>query len=79
MSLIRELSNPLILDLLKLHDELPNEEIDQRKLIQRRIIFLMTTIKLYELEEAYGLETPHFNTLKHRQQLQVSQDAASIY
>lgn len=50
MNSVRELNNPIILKLLKEHDELTLDQVSQRKALQRRILFLMTSIKLYELE-----------------------------
>ena len=51
MSSIRQQNNPLILRLLREHDSLGMEQHQERQALQRRILFLMTTIKLHELEE----------------------------
>jgi hypothetical protein len=50
MSAVREHYNPLITKLLREHDQLPHDKINERKSFQRRIIFLMNTIKLEEYE-----------------------------
>lgn len=51
MSPIRQQQNPLILKLLREHDGLSPDQLQERQALQRRILFLMTTIKLHELEE----------------------------
>jgi hypothetical protein len=53
MSPVREYYNPLISKLLREHDCLPHDKIDERKSFQRRIIFLMNTIKLEEYESSF--------------------------
>lgn len=56
MSPIREQHNPLILKLLREHDSLGHDQQQERKSLQRRILFLMTTIKLHERETENLLE-----------------------
>ena len=51
MSVIREKNNPLIQQLLQAHDRLSLDRQVERQALQRRILFLMTTIKMQELEE----------------------------
>ncbi len=51
MSFIREKNNPLIQQLLQEHDRLSLDRHVERQALQRRILFLMTTIKMHELEE----------------------------
>jgi len=51
MSPVREQYNPIITSLLREHDQLPLEQVENRKSIQRRILFLMNTIKFQEFEE----------------------------
>ncbi len=53
MSPVREHYNPLITKLLREHDRLPHDCIEERKCFQRRIIFLMNTIKLEEFETSF--------------------------
>lgn len=53
MSPTREHYNPIITKLLREHDELPHEKIAERKSFQRRILFLMKTIKMEEFENSY--------------------------
>ncbi len=53
MSPVREYYNPIITNLLREHDSLPQENVAERKNFQRRILFLMTTIKMEELENSY--------------------------
>ncbi len=48
MSPIREFYNPIITNLLREHDRLPHDKVEERKSFQRRILFLMTTIKVEE-------------------------------
>jgi hypothetical protein len=55
MSPIRQQNNPLILKLLREHDSLGVEQRQERQALRRRILFLMTTIKLHELEEERSL------------------------
>lgn len=45
---MREELRKIITELLKEHDALPIEDRDGRNAIQRRILFLMEEIKLYE-------------------------------
>jgi hypothetical protein len=52
MSPVREHYNPIIKKLLREHDRLPQENVDQRKSFQRQILFLMSAIKLDEFEQA---------------------------
>jgi hypothetical protein len=54
MSPVREHYNPIITQLLREHDRLPHENVAERKNFQRRILFLMTTIKMAELEDSYA-------------------------
>ena len=54
MSPIREQYNPVIAKLLREHDLLPQEKVQERSNIQRRILFLMTTVKLTESEESFA-------------------------
>jgi len=54
MSPVREHYNPLISKLLREHDQLPHDNVDERKSFQRRIIFLMNTIKLDEYEASFS-------------------------
>ena len=53
MSPVREHYNPIIQNLLREHDRLPHENVAERKNFQRRILFLMTTIKMAEFEDSY--------------------------
>ena len=54
MSPVREHYNPIITQLLREHDRLPHENVAERKNFQRRIMFLMTTIKMEEFEDSYS-------------------------
>lgn len=54
MSPVREHYNPVITQLLREHDQLPQENVVERKSFQRKILFLMTTIKMDELESSYA-------------------------
>ncbi|MBU3559444.1 hypothetical protein [Polynucleobacter sp. Nonnen-W13] len=54
MSPVREHYNPIIMQLLREHDSLPHENVAERKNFQRRILFLMTAIKMEELEDSYA-------------------------
>jgi hypothetical protein len=54
MSPVREHYNPIIQNLLREHDRLPHENVAERKNFQRRILFLMTTIKMEEFEDSYS-------------------------
>ncbi len=53
MSPVREHYNPVITELLREHDRLPYNKINERKSIQRRILFLMATIKTEEFSSSY--------------------------
>ncbi|MDO8713505.1 MAG: hypothetical protein Q7K13_03370 [Polynucleobacter sp.] len=53
MSPVREYYNPEIINLLREHDRLSHNNINERKSFQRRILFLMDTIKVQEFEESY--------------------------
>jgi len=44
----------MITNLLREHDRLPHENVTERKKFQRRILFLMTTIKMEEFEDSYA-------------------------
>jgi len=48
MSPVREHYNPIITSLLRAHDQLPHDKVDERKSFQRRILFLMNAIKTEE-------------------------------
>ena len=65
MSSIRQQNNPLIIKLLREHDSLGPEQQQARQTIQRRILFLMTTIKLHELEAERSLQKPKARVLQH--------------
>ena len=54
MSPVREHYNPLISKLLREHDQLPHDQIAERKSVQRKIIFLMNTIKFEEYETSFA-------------------------
>jgi hypothetical protein len=54
MSPVREHYNPVITQLLREHDQLPQENVVERKSFQRRILFLMTTIKMDEFEQKFA-------------------------
>ena len=54
MSPVREHYNPIITQLLRKHDRLPHENATERKNLQRKILFLMTTIKMEEFEDSYA-------------------------
>ena len=49
MSPARNIYNPIIMKLLKEHDLIPDNQVDERNLIKRRILFLMSTVKSFEL------------------------------
>lgn len=53
MSPVREHYNPIITKLLREHDSLAHDNVCERKSFQRQILFLMTAIKMEELEESY--------------------------
>ena len=53
MSPVREHYNPLITQLIRDHDRLSYEKVEERKSFQRQILFLMNAIKLQELEESF--------------------------
>ena len=52
MSPVREQYNPIISKLLREHDRLPHDKVEERKSFQRRILFLMTTIKMEEFSDS---------------------------
>lgn len=54
MSPVREHYNPLITKLLREHDRLPHDCIAERKGYQRKIIFMMNTIKFEEYESSFA-------------------------
>ncbi len=54
MSPVRELYNSVITKLLREHDQLPHDQIEERKNFQRRILFLMNTIKYAEFEDSFA-------------------------
>ena len=54
MSPVREHFNPVITGLLREHDRLPLDKIDERKSFQRQILFLMNAIKLEEFEQSFS-------------------------
>jgi hypothetical protein len=53
MSPVRDHFNPIITRLLREHDRLPHENVVERKSFQRQILFLMSAIKLDELEQSF--------------------------
>lgn len=53
MSPVREHYNPIITKLLREHDSLSHDKISERKSFQRKILFLMSAIKMEELEESF--------------------------
>ena len=53
MSPVRELYNPVITKLLREHDQLPHDKLDERKSFQRQILFLMNAIKYAEFEDSF--------------------------
>lgn len=54
MSPVREHYNPIITQLLREHDRLPHDLVEERKGFQRQILFLMNAIKLEEFEQAFA-------------------------
>ncbi|WP_167523318.1 hypothetical protein [Polynucleobacter asymbioticus] len=54
MSPVREHYNPVITKLLREHDRLPHDMVQERKSFQRQILFLMNTIKLEEFEQSFA-------------------------
>ena len=54
MSPVRERYNPVITKLLREHDQLSHELVEERKSFQRRILFLMNTIKFEEYEDSFA-------------------------
>jgi hypothetical protein len=54
MSPVRERFNPVITKLLREHDQLPHDQVEERKCFQRRILFLMNTIKFEEYEDSFA-------------------------
>lgn len=53
MSPVREFYNPVITKLLREHDRLSYDQIEERKRFQRKILFLMNAIKFSELEDSF--------------------------
>jgi hypothetical protein len=54
MSPVREHYNPVIISLLRAHDQLPHDNITERKCFQRQILFLMNAIKTEEFEASFS-------------------------
>jgi hypothetical protein len=54
MSPVREHYNPIITQLLREHDNLPHDKISERKNFQRKILFLMSSIKTEEFEQGFA-------------------------
>ena len=54
MSPVREHYNPVITQLLREHDRLPHENIEERKSFQRKILFLLNATKLEEFEQSFA-------------------------
>ncbi len=54
MSPVREHYNPIISSLLREHDRLHHDQTEERKHFQRRILFLMNTIKTEEFEASFS-------------------------
>ena len=54
MSPVREHYNPAIISLLREHDRLPHDKVDERKSFQRQILFLMNAIKTEEFETSFS-------------------------
>jgi hypothetical protein len=54
VSPVREHYNPVITTLLREHDRLPHDKVDERKSFQRQILFLMSAIKLEEFEQSFA-------------------------
>ena len=54
MSEIRLKYNPTITQLLREHDRIPYENVSERMSLQRRILHLMNTVKLLELENSFA-------------------------
>ncbi len=54
MSPVREHYNPIITKLLREHDSLPHEQVEERKSFQRHILFLMNAIKMEEFSESFA-------------------------
>ncbi len=54
MSPVREHYNPAIISLLREHDRLPHDKVDERKSFQRQILFLMNAIKAEEFETSFS-------------------------
>ena len=53
MSPVREHFNPVITNLLRQHDRLPHDQVEERKSFQRQILFIMNAIKLEEFEQSF--------------------------
>lgn len=47
----RNEATPIIMDLLKRHDSIPDEMISERNAIKRQILFIMQGTKLGEAED----------------------------
>jgi len=54
MSPTREHFNPVITSLLRQHDRLPHDKVEERKSFQRQILFLMNAIKFEEFEQSFA-------------------------
>jgi hypothetical protein len=54
MSPVREHFNPVITSLLRQHDRLPHDQVEERKSFQRQILFLMNKIKIEEFEQSFA-------------------------
>ncbi|BDT76736.1 hypothetical protein PKF023_05390 [Polynucleobacter yangtzensis] len=54
MSPVRDHYNPAIINLLREHDRLPHDKVDERKSFQRQILFLMNAIKTEEFETSFS-------------------------
>ncbi len=54
MSPVREHYNPVITQLLREHDRLPHDMVNERRSFQRQILFLMNAIKLEEFEQSFA-------------------------
>jgi hypothetical protein len=54
MSPVREQYNPVITKLMREHDQLGHDQVEERKCFQRRILFLMSTITYTEFEDSFA-------------------------
>ena len=54
MSPTREHYNPAIISLLRAHDQLPHDNVAERKSFQRQSLFLMNAIKTAEFETSFS-------------------------